>query len=288
MSQWPVSSSQAAGGEEARATTPKLQTTNYELLTNCRSRELTGKPCKAFTLLEIMIAIGIFGLVLIAIFSTWTAILRAARVGHDAAASIQRARIAVRTIEDSLGSVESFTANQQYYAFLVDNGNEASLSFVARLAKSFPRSGRFGDLDVRRLTFSVESGIDSPRELVLRQSPILMEPDIDEREHPLVLAKNVQEFSVQLWDQKLGDWTDEWLQTNQLPTVVMVTLKLSDKPYSRTPTEEITRIISLPSVAVQPGWQRPVGGPIPGQPLQPGGAQGGAQIAPGQLQPPKQ
>jgi type II secretion system protein J len=240
----------------------------------------TGAPyVRAFTLLEIMIAIGIFALVLTAIFSTWTAILRAAKVGHDAAASVQRARIAIRMIEDSLGSAESFTANQQYYSFVTENGNDASLSFVARLAKSYPRSGRFGDLDVRRLTFSVEAGIDSPRELVLRQSPILMEPDIDEREHPLVLAKNVQEFQIQLWDAKLGDWTDEWLQTNALPTLVMVTLKLSDKPYSRTPTEEITRIISLPSVAVQPGWQRPMGGPVPGQ-LQ--GTQPGVTTQPGQ------
>src|SRR5437016_5650318 len=201
----------------------------------------------AFTLVEIMIAIGILALILTAIFSSWTAILRAAKVGHEAAASVQRARIAVRTIEDSLGSAMSFTANPQYYSFVAENGNEASLSFVARMAKSFPRSGRFGDLDVRRLTFSVESGPDSGRQLVLRQNPILMEQDTDEKEHPLVLAKNVQEFQIQFWDPRLNDWTDEWLQTNQLPRVVMVTLKLSDKPYSTRPTEEITRIISIPA-----------------------------------------
>ena len=90
--------------------------------------------------------------------------------------------------------------------------------------------------------------------------------DIDEKEHPLVLAKNVQEFQIQFWDAKLNDWTDEWLQTNQLPRVVMVTLKLSDKPHSTQPTEEITRIISLPATAVPPGWQRPMGaGLVPGQ-----------------------
>ena len=80
--------------------------------------------------------------------------------------------------------------------------------------------------------------------------------------HGRVTLRIASPLSLFVWDQKLGDWTDEWLQTNQLPTLVMVTLKLSDKPYSRTPTEEITRIISLPSVAVQPGWQRPAGLPI--------------------------
>src|SRR4029077_3193154 len=135
--------------------------------------------------------------------------------------------------------------------------------FVARLAKSFPRSGKFGDLDVRRLTFTVEKGSDTSRQLVLRQNPVLMDLDIDEKEHPLVLAKNVQEFQLQFWDQRLNDWTDEWTQTNQIPKLVMLTLKLSDSPYSTKLQEEVTRIVSTPAIAVQPGWQQPM---APGQP----------------------
>ena len=219
----------------------------------------------AFTLIEIMIAIGIFSLVLAGIYSSWTAILRASKVGRDAAASVQRARISIRIMEDSLGSVESFVRNANYYSFVGENGSEASLSFVARLAKSFPRSGKFGDLDVRRLTFTVEKGSDTSRQLVLRQNPVLMDLDIDEKEHPLVLAKNVQEFQLQFWDQRLNDWIDEWTQTNQIPKLVMLTLKLSDSPYSTQVHEEVTRIVSIPAMAVQPGWQQPM---APGQPQQ--------------------
>jgi type II secretion system protein J len=213
---------------------------------------------RAFTLIEIMVAISIFSLVLAAIYSSWTAILRARKVAGDATASVQRARISIRVIEDSLGSVESFVRNANYYSFVGENGGEASLSFVARLAKSFPRSGKFGDFDVRRLTFSVEKGADSSRQLVLRQNPVLMDMDIDEKEHPLVLAKNVQDFQLQFWDMRLNDWIDEWTQTNQIPKLVMVTLKLSDSPYSRQIQEEITRIVSIPAMAVQPGWQMPM------------------------------
>jgi type II secretion system protein J len=221
---------------------------------------------RAFTLIEIMIAIGIFSLILAGIYSSWTAILRASKVGRDSAASVQRARISIRILEDSLGSVESFVRNANYYSFVGENGNEASLSFVARLAKSFPRSGKFGDLDVRRLTFSVEKGAENSRQLVLRQNPVLMDLDVDEKEHPLVLAKNVQDFQLQFWDMRLNDWTDEWTQTNQIPKLVMVTLKLSDSPYSTQVHEEVTRIVSIPAMAVQPGWQMPMA--PPGQPNQ--------------------
>jgi type II secretion system protein J len=226
-----------------------------------RNTQHATRNTRAFTLIEIMIAISIFSLVLAAIYSSWTAILRARKVAGDATASIQRARISIRIIEDSLGSVESFVRNANYYSFVGENGSEASLSFVARLAKSFPRSGKFGDLDLRRLTFTVEKGSDNSRQLVLRQTPVLMDMDIDEKEHPLVLAKNVQDFQLQFWDMRLNDWTDEWTQTNQIPKLVMVTLKLSDSPYSTQVQEEVTRIVSIPAMAVQPGWQMPMAPP---------------------------
>jgi prepilin-type N-terminal cleavage/methylation domain-containing protein len=228
---------------------------------------------RAFTLVEIMIAIGIFSLVLTAIYSSWTSILRCSKTGLDAAASAQRARITVRVLEDSLGSAQSFQANLADYYFVAENGSEATLSFVARLSKSFPRSGKFGDLDLRRLTFSVEAAPDGGHQLVLRQNPLVMEPDRDEREHPIVLAKNVKGFEMQFWasEKNPPDWVDEWREqkTNQLPKMVMITLKLADNPLSSRITEEITRIISIPSVTVQPVWQMSARGGGPNNPPPP-------------------
>ena len=213
---------------------------------------------RGFTLVEILIAIGILSLVLAAIFSSWTAILRASKVGLDAAASVQRSRIVVRVLEDSLTSARCFVQNQQLYGFVAENGDDATLSFVARLSKSFPRSGKFGDLDVRRLTFSVEPSSDGGRQLVLRQSPLVMTDfDVDEKNHPLVLAKNVKEFQMGFWDERQQDWVDEWTQTNQLPRLVIVTLKLADNANAAKAQEEITRIVSIPAKAVAPIWQAP-------------------------------
>ncbi len=226
----------------------------------------------AFTLVEILIAIGIVGLVLTAIYSTWTAILRATKVGHDAAAAVQRARITIRVLEDSLGSCESFVQGQRYYSFVAENGNDATLSFVARLAKSFPRGGKFGDLDVRRITFSVESG-----DLVVRQNPVLMDMDDEEKGHPLVLSKNVKKFAMEFWDSRLNDWVDEWKMTNQIPKAVKIDIQLAQNEHGQG-YQEILRIISLPSVMVQAAWQ--MGGALPGQP--PFGNPG----APGGPQPP--
>jgi hypothetical protein len=225
-------------------------------------------------MVEIMIAIGIFSIVLAAIYSSWTAILRASKTGLEAAASAQRARITVRVLEDSLGSAQSFAANLPFYYFVAENGSEATLSFVARLSKSFPRSGKFGDLDMRRLTFTVEAASDGGRQLVLRQNPLVLELDTDEKEHPIVLAKNVKGFEMQFFDTNKNppDWVDEWKEakTNQLPKLVLITLKLADNPHSSQITEEITRIINLPAMTVAPVWQVPRGAGGPGAPGTPG------------------
>ncbi len=241
----------------------------------------TCKQRAGFTLLEMLIAISILSLVVAAIYTSWTAILRASKVGLESTARVQRARIVVRVLEDSLGSVMSFAQNQNYYSFIAENGSESTLSFVARLSQSFPRGGKFGDLDVRRLTFAVESG-SGTKSLVLRQQPILLDMDQDEKDSPLVLAENVKEFTTEFWDARRNDWVDEWTQTNQIPKLVRVTLELADNAQSNTRREPIMRVISLPSVMVQPGWQRPM---LPGQPP-PGGAPGAPGGAPNPNSPP--
>ena len=223
----------------------------------------------AFTLIEIMMAMAIFALVLTAIYAVWTLILKSSRLGMAAAAQVQRERISVRVIEDALISTRSFAADLQHYAFVAENGDEATLSFVARLPKSFPRSGKFGDFDVRRLTFSVESKLGSERQLVLRQNPILMDVDVDEKEHPLVLAKGVNKLRFEFWDVRLNDWVDEWTQTNQLPKLVKVTVQFVEPnqhgSYSQR-KEEVTRIVALPSITVPANLQMPG---VPGRPPPP-------------------
>jgi prepilin-type N-terminal cleavage/methylation domain-containing protein len=256
----------------------------------------------AFTLIEILIAIGLLSLVLAGIYSSWTAILRASKVGLDAAAAVQRSRIAVRTIEDALMCVQSFAGNQQgYYAFYADSGSDGRLSFVARLPKSFPRSGRFGDYDIRRVEFAVQPGPESSQQLVLRQKPLLwgkevLDWDVDEKNYPLVLAKYVSDFKPEFYDKDKKEWVDEWVQakTNTLPMMVRITLRLAETANSSVPPDKITRIISLPTKEPFRPAGPPPGGlpggfqPIPGgQPFQPPGS--GNQSPPpgrGNLPPP--
>jgi type II secretion system protein J len=211
----------------------------------------------AFTLLEIMVAIALLAMIVIAIYASWNSILKGSRVALDAAASAQRTRITMRALHDSLLCAVMFSASPTNYAFEAEGDSDFSmLSFVARLPKSFPRGGKFGDLTMRRLEFTVESGHDSSRQLVLRQRPLIMDFDKDEMQFPLVLAKDVTKFLIEYVDPQTGDWVTEWTATNQLPKEIRITVGLGHlDQFSKESQEAMVSIVAPPSVAVRPEWQ---------------------------------
>lgn len=254
----------------------------------------------AFTLIEVMVAIVVFSMVMASIYATWALVIRAAQIGQGAAAQAQRQRVVMRAIGDAVMGVQSFQASQNYYYFLLQNGESPLLSFVSRLPDTFPRHNKFvsanggPDSNSRRVTFSIEAGPDGEKDLVLRQSRILMDMDDDEKQYPLVLAKNVKEFTVEWWgtnDMNQAQWNTEYpdTMTNTIPQLLRVHLVLADNASNtrggdNTPTFAATRIYTVPSQMMPAVVQRGIGGPPGG----PGGALPIPAPPPGPVNPTRQ
>lgn len=211
-----------------------------------------------FTLIEIMIAITIFGLVVAAMYSSWIAVLRATRVGLEATAEAQRSRVAMRLVEEALASARLFEANPAYYSFLSgEDGGFSAISFSARLPPSYPRSGRYFGQQLRRVSFRVEPHRDHGEQLVLRQQPLLTDMDIDEEETPLVLARHVREFLVEYYDVQNEEWASEWVDTNSLPPLVRFTLATANNDDRDAPATVATRLVAIPGMGVPANLQVP-------------------------------
>lgn len=242
----------------------------------------TRSPARpgGFTLIELLLAIGLFAGVLAAIYACWSGVLRGSRAALDAAAEVQRGRIAQRCIEEALGTAVMFGGNPQYYSFYgFSDGDEAYLSFVARLPDHFPHSGLFGGLKVRRVTFEVERDAGGTRQLVMTQMPILYETNIDQQPYRLVLARNVKLFNLAFYETNRsggfnfsgsGEWMDAWPYTNRFPTRIQcgVAFDTTGKEKGAAPYVMAT-VFTLPSVGVAEHLQRAnapgaPGGPPPG------------------------
>ena len=203
---------------------------------------------RAFTLVEVMVAMAIFALVLVSLFGTWRIVMQSADSTMKLAAHAQRSRMAIQTLDQALTGAQLFQGNAALYSFIADtSGSFAALSIAASLSGSFPGNGYFRGERLRRVTFVV----DQDNQLVLRQNSLLAPDDRDFESYPIVLAKEVSVFQLEFWDGRRGEYIPEWLSTNQLPQVVRVTLGFgSQGRYSKRPAELVSRVVRIPSSAV--------------------------------------
>lgn len=210
-------------------------------------------------MLEVLLAIGIFAMVLAAIYSTWICILRGSKAGLKAAQEVQRSRIALRTLEAAFNSTEMFVANMNYYLFLADtSGDMAAVSLAARVPDDFLGANQFRMLSqkVRRITFFTEPGRDGMAELKMTIAPILVDTNSTFLPYTVSLAKDVTRFQLAFFDAQKNEWLDEWKYTNQLPKLVQIALGVGKAGgNSSQPYDEVFTLVSLPSVAVQPDLQ---------------------------------
>ena len=244
----------------------------------------------AFTILELMLSIGIFALILTAIYSIWIAILKGSRAGQKAAAEVQRSRIALRALEDAFNSTEYFIANMKYYYFFADtSGDMATVSLVARLPDGFLGSEQYKQLQqkVRRVTFETVPGKDGMRDLLMTQAPIQLPKELNDgsyQPYTITLARDVTHFQLSFFDPQKAEWLDEWKYTNQLPKIVQIALGLGKSANDPSKSSDIVySLVALPSEGVGGDLQGAVGVPGPGG-IPPGGLPPGS-LPPGAIPP---
>ena len=207
------------------------------------------RHCRAFTLIEIVVALGLFSLIMISVFACWRCIANGTQVAQEAAAACQRARIGMKTVEMALSVAEMSTANMKYYYFLTDTSDEKFhvLSFAGRMPASFPGSGYYGDEVMRRVTFDVEKGDDDKNDLVLTQTPLLASGFEKNSPYQITLAHDVSMFILEFWSEQQGDWETSWDETNKIPPLIRVTLGVGHTGDDRTPFALVTREIAPPA-----------------------------------------
>jgi len=211
---------------------------------------------RAFTLVEIMVAIALFMMIMGSVMACWKSILSSSRVGEAAAAAAQRARTSMRAVEDSLDNLEIVNTPQviRYYAFIADTSEPqfASVSFAARLPASFLGSDYFGDAVLRRVTFDVEKDANNQNQLnlVMTQYPLLAIPTDDFPPKSIILARDVTAFVLEFWSPKDDDWMTDFLKTNEVPPMIRITLGTGHSAHdARMPVEIISRVVVPNTVA---------------------------------------
>ena len=196
---------------------------------NRRIREWANRRGRGFTLLEIMLAVGILGLMSLAIFRFVQANMTALRLSSDIAARDSQydgLRDLLTTEWQSVGPIRS----KMYGEPLKVNDRErdwvrwscsAGPGLLTRYAP--------GDFTVT-LGLKPESEKSDRLDLGFLRKP-KNDPDVGEGHETWVpLVKNVSSLQISYFNPNLNTWIDRWSNTSQMPWLVKVTVGRSDSP----------------------------------------------------------
>jgi prepilin-type N-terminal cleavage/methylation domain-containing protein len=206
---------------------------------------------RGFTLVEVLLAVTILGLVVTAVYSTWSAALMAWRRGSDASEVFQRQRIVMDALTELAQSVVYFGASPSLYAVSGRSkpGWGDTVSFVTASDVLLPPSEAI-DAGMRRVTISLEQDEYGRKYLAIVNSPAVSgdETNITAVLQAHVLSMDVSGFYVRYLDPRNSAWQDAWEDASMIPLAMEFTVVFGEQG-DRLPPVVVTRAVDLPVAA---------------------------------------
>lgn len=223
------------------------------------------KKQAAFTLVEAIVSVAVFSIVLAMVYGVFFSLARSTVAGAEATVEIQRQRIALKTIEDSLSGLVYYEQSKEQYSFLADTTifDYPSISFVSRVPPDFLGNKEFGSQRLRRIEFTVEDDEDLGRSLVMYQEALMQPVNTQDIREPKrwVLGPNLDTFFFVFWSTINNEWVSEWTETNSVPSRLKFELAFKGADGEAARIEEIQkREIVVFSESITQAMQNP---PLP-------------------------
>ncbi len=201
---------------------------------------------QGFTLLEIMLAVTILSLVMAAVYGIWSTSLTSWKRGMAVADSLQRGRVVLDTLEDLARSAEFYPSKPEDYTVISarDANGSAYISFVTT-SDALLTPSEVTAFGMRRVALAMsrdEKG--NPFLGIVSQPALADEPNIKKVDWR-VLSKDVVGFGVRYRNPKDGDWSDNWTETNLVPSAIQFTVAFAPDAPGMEPVV-ITRAVDLP------------------------------------------
>lgn len=231
-----------------------------------RSRDSYRSPT-GFTLLEVLLAVAVLGMLVTAVYSTWSAALNSWRRGSEATEAFQRQRIVMDALGDLTQSTIFFQQSAALYAFVAKTnpGLGDSISFVTASDAYLPPSEAIA-AGMRRVTISLEQDQYRRTYLAIVNAPALRpndDPSLPQLQAH-VISMDVSGFSVDYLNPQDRTWSKKWEENQFPPLAVEYTVTFGERD-GRFPPIVVTRAVDIPVAAfVAAGGMAIPGMPIPG------------------------
>ena len=205
-----------------------------------------------FTLLEVLVALGVFITVMAIVGTTLVATVNGWDRGQRALDELRRGEHVMDQLASALRSTCGGGASTKrgIYAFQLANTDTAppaaQLSWVTTSSAFLPPGSPLA-YGVHRIGLSIETLTDGRPALAVRAWPYLMtDPDQLAALEPGFLAPNISGFLCRCYDFQAQDWTLDWTSSNALPAIVEITLYVTSATNSAAEPLILQRLIEMP------------------------------------------
>lgn len=202
---------------------------------------------RGFTLIELLLALAIFSLAATMAAAAFWSITKAWTRGGEMLEQLHYGEFAMDQLVTALRGAAWFPSKPEAFGFWMERDKASWVtSGTAFLPPDSPlRNG------LHRLSVAVDSA-QGERGLVVRAWPHLAE-DADENDaEPWLVCPEAEEFSCEWYDFDLETWSQDWEETNSLPKLVRVTLKMK-KRKEFDEELELQRLVELEVAPDVPG-----------------------------------
>lgn len=209
---------------------------------------LPSSGSRGFTLLEILIAVFILGIVLTTIFAAYSGVLTTIRETGDDARAYSMARITLDRMSRDLSALQRFreTFFLRGANVKVNNRDFASLAFWSAAHLSYEDNGRGGQPAV--LHYTVRENRDGGFSLWRSDLP-QARPSLDQKDAAgVIICEDLQSFRLKFYAEN-GEELDAWdtaasldQQKGKPPVMVAIELAVENKKDRDKPHRFTTRV----------------------------------------------
>lgn len=217
----------------------------------------------AFTLVEVLIALTLLGLLTAMLFTSFNTVVRAWESGRSAIDATNHADYLLEQLSAALRSAYYPGSGEQYGLIFVDDGDDPRshdlIEWTKVGAALVGEDADFADIPHRVRVTVTEPDAPFPGGFTIRawrQGLQLDAFDPDRDTVELSLSPKVVGFNCRLLDPDTArtaddelNWIDEWTKTNTLPTALELTLWMEGAEKDADPIEA-KRIVELPMGAL--------------------------------------
>lgn len=205
---------------------------------------------RAFTLLELIVAMVVFVIIMSIAYRSFTGSIRAWRRGTEVLEGIKHGTYALDHLVVALNSCVFFADDRQSYGFILDKNNSTlpadSISWVTASQAFVPHDLPFQHGPKRIRVFidrDFETGDDA---LFAEFSPVIAPLDEENvfEPIPVLISREVQGLEVLIYDEEEEDWVEEWEDESIVPERIQITLFVASDNDSEEPIE-FQRVIKI-------------------------------------------